>query len=164
MYEQDMRQMYVFQGLKESQLNQLKPMMELCHFHNEMVIFEQGQAANALYILLEGEVCIEYKPYDGPPLTVARILPGGVFGWSAALKREIYTSGAVAHAESSAYCITSQNLRQICEQDPETGGILIDRLASVIAKRLRNTHLEIFSILSEGMDLNCSNKRDVEND
>jgi CRP-like cAMP-binding protein len=164
MYEQDIEQMEVFQGLNTNQLNWIKPWMELCHFPDETLIFEQGQTANALYILLEGEVFIEYKPYDGPLLTVARILPGGVFGWSAALGRKQYTSAAVAHANSSAYCISRQNLHKICEQDPETGGILIDRLASVIAERLRNTHSEILSILSEGMDLNNSGKRNAENE
>jgi CRP-like cAMP-binding protein len=156
--------MEVFQGLNTSQLSQIKPWMELCHFPDGMIIFEQGQAANALYILLEGEVFIEYKPYDGPLLTVSRILPGGVFGWSAALGRKYYTSAAISHASSSAFCITRQNLHTICDQDPETGGILIDSLASVIAERLRNTHSEIISILSEGMDLNGNGKRNGEND
>ena len=164
MFEQYLDQMEVFKGLSGNQLGQIKPWMETCHFSSGIVIFKQGQTATSLFILLEGEVFVEYKPYDGPPLTVANILPGGVFGWSAALGRKNYTSAAIAHLNSSAYTLTRHNLHQICIQDPETGGILIDRLASVIAERLRNTHSEILSLLFEGLDLTGYDIRNVEND
>ncbi|OJX40875.1 MAG: hypothetical protein BGO78_12435 [Chloroflexi bacterium 44-23] len=72
-----------FQGLSDLELDQLKSMMEFCCLPVDMVLFEQETLANFIYILLEGEVGIEYKPYDGPPSIIARILPGNIFGWPA---------------------------------------------------------------------------------
>lgn len=157
MFRQDFAQLSIFSGLNDNQIGQLSPYMVECHFKRDQVIFEQGQRADHLYILLSGEVIVTYKPYDGPPLTVARIEPGGVFGWSAALGRDIYTSGAVAVQDSLAYRMRGSNLAVLCDEHRETGMILLDRLAGVIAERLRGTHTQVLGILSQGIDVdgNC---------
>ncbi|HSV86394.1 MAG TPA: cyclic nucleotide-binding domain-containing protein [Levilinea sp.] len=152
MFRQDLAQLSIFQGFAPGQLELLAPMLKYERFHSGEVIFEQGKAASHLFILLTGEVVVRYKPYDGPPLIVTRIRPGSVFGWSAALMREIYSSGAEAKVESEAFQISNCQLRQFCEQYPETGTLLLSRLAEVIAERLKDTHTQIVTILSDGMD------------
>ena len=149
MFRQDITHLQLFQGLNSQQLSLLEPILEICQFAQDQTIFEQGQQAEYLYILLRGEVVIRYKPYDGPPLTVAHILPSGVFGWSAAMAREVYTSCAVTVAASEAFRISSAQLRSLCECNPEAGQLLLDRLASMIAERLQHTHKQIMSILSQ---------------
>jgi len=130
-------------------------MLELCYFSPEQVIFEQGQRTEFLYILLRGKVEVRFKPYDGPPLTVTRIDPGGVFGWSTALNRDTYTSSAHAVEKCEAYRLSGTRLQSFCMQEPVTGKILLERLAGVIAERLNNTHAQILSILTQGLDSNC---------
>lgn len=153
MLMQELSHIAIFQGLDGSELEHIAPRLNLCYFEAGDVIFEQDQTAVNLYILLEGEVVISYKPYDGPPLTVARITPGGVFGWSAALRREKYTSAAISTAKVTAICMSSGELKNLCETNPRTGALLLDHLASAIAQRLNSTHSQILSILIQGMDL-----------
>lgn len=143
----------LFQGLSAEQLKVLESVFNPCDYAKGEVIFEQGQIATNLFILVSGEVVIRYKPYDGPALTVARIRPGGVFGWSAALGRDVYTSGAAAEENSKALGISGNELHRFCEKNPEVGMALLERLAGVIAARLRNTHSEILTILTKGMDM-----------
>lgn len=152
MLRQDDASISIFAGLDNNQINQLSHYLVECHFLKNQVIFEQGQPAENLYILVGGEVVIQYKPYDGPMLTVARIEPGGVFGWSSALRRDVYTSGAVAMCESSAIRIRGESLHVLRARHPDTGDILLERLASVIAERLRSTHTQILGILTQGLD------------
>lgn len=160
MFSQDYARLSIFTGLDGEQISQLSQFIDECQFPKDYVIFEQGQPANRLYILLSGEVFIRYKPYDGPPLLVARIEPGGVFGWSAALRRDIYTSGAEAVQESVAYCIRGENLNTLCAEYPQTGKIFLERLASVIVERLSSTHTQVLGILTQVMDEeNDSEKR-----
>jgi CRP/FNR family transcriptional regulator, cyclic AMP receptor protein len=153
MFRQQVSQLSIFQGFAPGQLEHLIPMLKLEHFRAGETIFEQGKAADHLFILISGEVVVRYKPYDGPSLTVARIHPGGVFGWSAAMMREIYSSGAEAAEDSDVYRISSCQLRRLCEMNPDTGSLLLNRLAGVIAERLKSTHTQIVTILTEGMDL-----------
>ncbi len=152
MFRQDYARLPIFAGLDSNQLSHLTPYMVECHFPKDTVIFEQGQPAEYLYILLTGEVLVRYKPYDGPPLNVARIEPGGVFGWSAALRRDVYTSGAIAIQESATYRLRGASLQNIHDKYPDTGQILLERLASVIAERLRSTHTQVLGMLTQGME------------
>ncbi len=165
MFRQDYAQLSIFAGLDGNQIGQLSHFIDECQFPKDYVIFEQGQPADHLYILLAGEVEIRYKPYDGPPLLVARIEPGGVFGWSAALRRDVYTSGAVSIRDSAACTIRGANLHLMRAQYPQTSIIFLERLASVIAERLRSTHTQILGMLTQGlnMDENCS-ERSTSND
>lgn len=149
----------LFDGLTADQLRNLDSLFLHCSFPSGTTIFNQGQPATNLFIITEGEVEILYKPYDGPPLTVARIQPGGVFGWSSALGRTMYTSSALASSDCSALCIPGTALHNFCERFPETGTLFLERLAGVIAARLNNTHTEILSILTRGMDLSDNNCR-----
>lgn len=153
MLKQELAHLAIFNNLQGDELDRIAPLLDLCFFQPDEVIFEQGQAAVHIYILLQGEVLISYKPYDGPALTVARILPGGVFGWSAALRRDVYTSAAIAVTKSEAICMSSQQLKTLCEKHPHTGALLLEHLADVIAQRLNSTHAQILSILTQGMDL-----------
>lgn len=159
MFRQDYHQFSVFAQLGDDQINQLSPFMAECQFPKDCVIFEQGLPADHLFILVSGEVMIRYKPYDGPALSVARIEPGGVFGWSAAIGRDIYTSGAIALQDSAAYRLRGCDLAAICAEYPETGKILLDSLASVIAERLQSTHTQILGILSQGISSNMNGTR-----
>lgn len=161
MFRQEYAQLAIFDGLTPDQIRLLSPFLEEVSFSSGATVFEQGQLADCIYILLEGEVVVRYKPYDGPALTVARVHSGGVFGWSAALGRSVYTSAAQAGADPvKAYRLRGESLQHLCDQDPQVGGIILERLASVIAERLRNTHTQILNMLSQGMDVNgkCARK------
>ncbi len=158
MFRQELSQVPIFRGLSEMQLDSLDPYIQLCHFAKGQVIFDQGQVAAFMYILRQGEVIIQYKPYDAPLLTVTRIEPGGVFGWSAALGREKYTSAAIADSDCDVYQLRGEGLSSICDQYPETGVVILGRLASVIAERLQCTHTQIMLMLSQGIHGDCERK------
>ena len=143
--------MPLFRGLSEEQIDQIEPLFQLCRFPKDQTIFLQGQTAHFFYTLLKGEVEIRYKPYDAPPLTVARLMPGSVFGWSSVLGRDTYTSAAITLLRSEVYCANYNDLKKMYHQHPETGDILLERLASVIAERIRSTHNKVLSLLKEGM-------------
>jgi CRP-like cAMP-binding protein len=151
MFQQQYTQLPFFKGLSKEQFAQIEPLFQLCRFQQDHTIFQQGQNAQFFYILLEGEVEIRYKPYDGPSLTIAHLKPGNVFGWSAVLGRDTYTSAAISLLRCDVYCASCNDLRKLYRKYPETGDILLSRLASVIAERIRSTHNKVLSLLKEGM-------------
>lgn len=151
MLRQELARLPLFEGLSDEQLERFAALLELVPLKAEKRVFDQGQAAEHLYILLEGEVLIQYKPYDGDEITIARVMPGGVFGWSAALGRPFYTSSVVAVRDGKAYRLRAEKLQKLCDQCPETGAILLRKLAEVIARRVQVTHEQVFGILNQGM-------------
>jgi CRP-like cAMP-binding protein len=154
--KKDFKKLSLFEGLTDEQLEQINPLLNLRYFSKGETIFSQGDAAEKLFILIKGNIKIVFKPYDGPPLTVATITPGGIFGWSAALGREEYSSAAFSTSNSEVFYILGKKLQSICDLNNDTGIIFLERLAGVIAQRLKSTHSEILNLLMQRT--NCVEK------
>jgi len=151
MYSDLFKDLSLFKDFNTAQCNVVRPLFLPRHEPAGTVIFEQGDPAQYLYIVVEGEINIRFKPDDGPAIIVARVRREGVVGWSAALGSPAYTSAAICTTECQMLRVSSQDLRQLCEQDPETATLLLERLAAVIAERLRNTHHHIIALLEQGL-------------
>jgi CRP-like cAMP-binding protein len=140
-----------FRGLSPQQLELLRAVFVSCEYPINKKLFAQGDAAEYLFIVTMGEVVVNFKPDDAPPLTVARVHPGEIVGWSAALGSKSYTSTAIALTDAQLLRVRGEDLRQLCEQYPETGDVILDRLANIIAERLRNTHPQVRAMLQTGL-------------
>ncbi|MFO3797951.1 MAG: cyclic nucleotide-binding domain-containing protein [Anaerolineales bacterium] len=143
----------LFDGLKEHQLRLLESLFEAYHCLPETVIFQQGEPAEFLYLLLEGEVAIRYKPYDGETITITQVRPGGVFGWSAVVGSASYTSGAVALNECHALRVRGRDLVKLSRQYPDLGETMLSRLADLVASRWQNAQSQVRSLLHKGLNL-----------
>jgi CRP-like cAMP-binding protein len=141
-----------FKNLSKEDVELLSKKFSPVSFPADTVIFSQGDHAKHLYILLSGQVSIRFKPHDGEIIPVSDISPGDVFGWSAALGRDVYTSCAVTTSDSEALSIQGKDLRDLCKTHPETGVLILERLAAVIAERLKNTHQKVVELLWQGVN------------
>jgi len=140
------------EGFTSAQIDIMRPLIEDVDFEKNQVIFNQGDQADYLYFVLDGTVSIRFNPEDGPVLSVAEVDQGDVFGWSAALGSECYTSGAVCTESGTFIRIQGEDLKNLCQQFPETGILILNRLAGVIAQRLRGTHEKVVELLHRGLN------------
>jgi CRP-like cAMP-binding protein len=154
MLAQDLSFVSFFRNLTSEQLAQIVPLIEPCRFSKDDFIFEQGELAESLFIVVQGEVNIRYKAYDGPEMSVARVGPGGIFGWSAALGREYYTSSAICMEDSQIFRISGRSMRHMCDENPETGVVLLERLAMGISGRETHKQNQVVTMLSQIADQN----------
>ncbi len=139
-----------FQGMSPAQLSVLRPFFELCDCPPAMALFSQGSPAIYLYIVVAGEVLIEFKPYDAPSMVIARVKPGGIFGWSAALGNQAYTSGATTTTYTQVLRVMGEDLHGLCENHQDIADIILQRLADVIAER-HNVHPQVKALLETGL-------------
>ena len=141
-------QLAIFDGMDESQLALLKKYCVMCECTNDDVIFSQGESAEYLYIVVNGEVSIEFKPDDGPALVVSRIKEGGVFGWSAAFGSGFYTSDS-----AKLLRMRGSDLKMLREKHPETGILILERLAAVVVRRMETSgdHSQVVAFLEHGL-------------
>ncbi len=146
-----------FKGLSAMDLEALAPYFTPSRYVAGTVIFEQGDKAESVYLVASGEVTIRYKPADAPPMIVTRVQPGGIFGWSAAMGNQAYTSAAVCSLDSEVLIIRGEELRRLCDKNPRIGSVLLERLSLVVAERRQNLQGDVSSILADGMrHANCS--------
>ena len=142
----------LIEGFTEDQINLLRPLIDDVIIETDQVIFDQGDRANFLYFVLEGKVSIRFNPEDGPVLSVAELDEGDVFGWSSALGSEYYTSSAICTDGGIFIRMEGEELKNLCQEHPETGILILNRLAGVIAQRLRGTHEKVVELLHQGLN------------
>jgi CRP-like cAMP-binding protein len=146
-----LEQLPLFEGINPAQRALLRQIFMPVDCYAGTMLFEQGDPAEYLYLVVVGEVVVNFKPDDGPAITVARVQPGGVVGWSAALGSRLYTSRAECAAYTQMLRVRGTDLRRLCEQNPEIGLMILDRLATVIAERLSSTHKQVVALLELGL-------------
>jgi CRP/FNR family transcriptional regulator, cyclic AMP receptor protein len=140
-----------FTGFSPAEIMLLAPLFAPQTWVAGTIVFEQGDYAEYLYLLVSGELTIRYKPEDGPVMNLTHIQPGGIFGWSAAMGNPTYTSGAVCTLDSEVLRIRGMDLRMLCEKHPELGKVILNRLSSIIAERQHGQQGRVNSMLANGM-------------
>lgn len=143
--------LFLFRDLPSEQLSLLQPLFIPCEFEAGAVLFEQGDPAENLFAVVSGEVVVNFKPDDGPIIVVARVQPGSIVGWSAAIGSRRYTSSGMCTASTQLLRVRGDDLRRLCLQHPDTGAAFLDKLATVIAERLHSTHDLVLSLLQLGL-------------
>jgi CRP-like cAMP-binding protein len=150
----------LFQGIDDRVLQLLEPLFEPYSCLAETVIFEQGEPAHYLYLLLQGSVEILYKPYDGPLLTVTNLAQGGIIGWSAVVGNSAYTSGAVCREDCQAIRMSSRDLHKLCAKEPEAGRVILNLLAESVSPRWQDAQSQIQVLLNNTVSAKqCANSR-----
>lgn len=148
---QELMHFTLFRELSAADLELIAPLFSARMFEAGAVIFEQGERADRLYLLARGEVVLRYKPYDGEPINLNHVRPGGVFGWSAVLGNETYSSSVICQEDCEVLYIYDTYLRSLLANHPRTGRVLLDVLARAVSSRWVNARSQIQSMLKHGI-------------
>jgi CRP-like cAMP-binding protein/Fe-S cluster biogenesis protein NfuA len=154
-----LKELSFFEGLSKEDLEHLSPYFSYQSFKAGQLIFCQDEFAEFLYLIIEGIAIIKFKPDDGPPMKVAQIQPGGVFGWSAAMGNVTYTSGAECIEDCNTLKMRGSDIRKLSKKYPDLGQAILDRLAYVIAERWQNRQSKVISLLSQSLDKHEAGKK-----
>jgi CRP-like cAMP-binding protein len=146
-----LKQFPLFDGFSEEQMEYLRPLFISSECHAGTVLFEQNEPATYFYLVVSGEVAINFKPEDGENIVIARIKPGGMIGWSAVIGRRNYTSAAICTEYTKLLRVRGADLQKLSVEHPETGNQFVDRMADVVAQRLDSDHPQVLQLLENGL-------------
>jgi CRP-like cAMP-binding protein len=141
----------IFKKLDIKAMELLQPLFESYHCPVGTSVLKQGTPAEFLYLIVDGKVEISYKPYDGNAITVTHVQKGGLFGWSAVVGSDTYTSSATAIETLEALRVRGRDLRQFCMDNPEIGKDVLERLAKAVSSRWQDANTQVKSILEQGL-------------
>ena len=142
----------MFKDVDNEYIALLQPLFERVAYPANTTVIEQGAPAEFLYLIESGTVEIFYKPYDGEIITITHVEENGLFGWSALIGSTKYSSSGLAIEELSALRIKGSDLRKLCQENPQAGTVILDRLASAVSSRWQNAHEQVRSILEKGLN------------
>jgi CRP-like cAMP-binding protein len=149
-----------FRGLTSEQLNLIVPLFVRFSVPAGTAIFKQGDKALHLFLIVNGAVTIQYKPYDGPMITLSHLESGEIFGWSSVIGGQTYTSDAISTTEVEALRVRGSDLVRLCAEHPKAGYAILDKLAEAVSPRWTYARQQIQSILTNSVELeNTDSKR-----
>ena len=103
-------------------------------FPENRIIFNRGEPAENLYILVQG--CVDLFISEGGTIHFTVDEPGEIFGWSALVDPNIYTASAQCYENTSVIVIDSTRLEHVFDKFPKEAYKVMKRLAGVVGQRL----------------------------
>jgi len=135
-----------FAAAQDDGLRTLAMMSDEVSVPADTVMYREGDKADKLYILVDGEVDIQYTLGSGELRTVDTLVPGELLMWSALV--EPYKSTAVVTTRQPAklIAIDAEKLRAYCQQDHRVAYEMLLQLTKMLATRLEGARIQLATI------------------
>lgn len=124
-------------------LDELEKCCEIKTFKANEIIYREHENSGHLFIVLSGQVDVQYLLKDGRRKTLDTCLKGDHLLWSAVIEPHETNSIGICRAEADLLSIDGQKVLAICEKDPAFGYRLMSLIASVIRRRLQMARSQI---------------------
>jgi CRP/FNR family cyclic AMP-dependent transcriptional regulator len=136
----------LFYGLDHKVMSKIADICSEEQYADGTVIFEEGKAADHLYILEEGiaDLLIGKDTFIYSLTEMSEI-----FGWSSLVESAKYTATAVCITDVKALKIPTRTLQRIFDENPEVGNVVFRRLAGIFNKRLTKTYQKFLAALEK---------------
>jgi SulP family sulfate permease len=130
----------LLQGLDAAQRDTLAALMPQRRLAAGEPLFQQGDAADGLYVLTRGSISIFSRPdASGRTQRYLSISPGMIFGETAMLDGAGRSAGAVADTEATLHALSQHDLDRLAMQQPELALRLYRNIAVHLSQRFRST-------------------------
>jgi CRP-like cAMP-binding protein len=127
----------LFEGLDESQLNDLLAYSTVESFPEGRIVFHQEAEATHLYILIQGVVDLSVKAQEEIGFLTSQIQKeGAIFGIPSLIEPFRYNVTAKCILPSKVLSIESHYLRKKMEEDPKMGMQMMKKLTLIYYNRL----------------------------
>ena len=134
----------IFLGLDNDELQQIVNLPSCLErtYQPQEVIFNAGQDAEHLYILVEGQVDLiagASAPHSKSvsPTLITIIGKGSIFGWPALVPPHIFSLTAITKTPAQILTIGGSDIRNLFKAHPNIGYEVTQSLLQVIASRFR---------------------------
>jgi CRP/FNR family transcriptional regulator len=143
----DVKEADLFKGLNVKKLQQLSKHFVEKSFQSGEVIFSQGEPAQKLYILIEGEIILGIKAKGQIDITAySADKKGEVFGLPCLIKPYQNNVSATCSKKTKVLCIQSEILRKWMKNNSTVGLEIMDKVAETYLNRLNSTRAMITNL------------------
>lgn len=136
---EDLREVPILSELAEEELKLVAPYWQYLILEAGEIIFSEGDPADAIYYVLDGELII-YKNNEGAiPLELAHVTKHQFFGEQAVLENSVRSGTLQASQPSRLLVLSKQGFYEIIEKHMHIGVILLKGIARYLSLQLRKT-------------------------
>lgn len=144
-----------FNFLDHDQLRQIAMLTDEVTAEAGDTLFEIGHPADALYLLMDGEVDLHYVVVDElktgkrQDYLVGSINPGEILGISTLIEPKTLTATAVVTQPSRLLRLDGEQLQQLMEKDTSLAYTLQRKISRATMDRLHSTRIELLAATAE---------------
>ena len=142
-----LRKSDLFEGLSDDELAAIAKMSREETYEVGAIVFREGEVAKNLYIVREGRVAILIDIGRGKQTVIDTICRNGSFGWSAMVPPYLLTGTAKTMERTRVIIITGRELRELCRMSCGTCYTIMEKLATIISVRLKDTRLQLINLM-----------------
>ena len=146
MVSQELLRRYTFFALlDEAQRKAIAQISDEIHCDAGTKFFEEGESADALYLLLTGSVDLYFNllTEEHKEAPIGEVNPGEPFAISALIPPHILQHSARAGKACRALKINALALRALCDNDARMGYILMRHVTKAAMERLHFTRIQL---------------------
>lgn len=144
--ESALQQLEFCRDMDQADLASLASIATWKEFARGDVLFREGEAAEEVYLIVQGEVGLSvFRPQVGHR-HLASIKAGEIVGWSPMLGRQRMSDTARALAPTQTIVVRGGELIQLCYDHPAFGCKFMHRTAQTVAERLSATRLQMLEL------------------
>ena len=107
------------------------------------IIYREHEDSRYLYIVISGQVDIQYLLKDGRRKTLDNCMPGDYLLWSSLIGPNQTNSIGISRTTSELLQIDGRRLLEICEKNTDFGYKMMSLIASVMRRRLQAARYQL---------------------
>lgn len=133
----------LFQGLTQSQLQKIAAVAKERSFEGSSHIFKEGDPGTAMYIIVSGKVRISKQVPGIGEEALAILDKGQYFGEMALIEEGPRSADAIAHIGCTLYELSREKLDEVMFTDKELAYVVLWTFVRTLSERLRETNDKI---------------------
>ena len=138
----------LFEALEEPQLNTLLLQASVESFPEGETIFNQGEKAVRLYVLVEGAVDLTIKTGEKIDFMTSKIeKEGAVFGMPSLIEPFRFNVTAICLKPSKVLVLDADHIKKTIQEDPKMGMEIMKKLASIYFNRLNDLRSGVSNLM-----------------
>ncbi|MDR0393017.1 MAG: cyclic nucleotide-binding domain-containing protein [Puniceicoccales bacterium] len=142
----ELTQVPILEELSQEELKIVAPYWHYLDLPPSEILFSEGDSADALYYVLEGELIIYKGNNSAIPFEISRVVANQFFGEQAVLDNTVRSGTLQAATTTRLLVLKKDDFYEIIEKYQYIGVILLKGLARYLSLQLRKTTGQFLAI------------------
>lgn len=152
----DLKRAVILEGISDTDLAVLASHGRFAIFNSGDTIMQEGENADSMFIFIDGEVEVSKnltlklssKDFGQVEKSMNRLKASvaWVFGEMSLFQTEPRSATVTAITECQLFEIHRDEFKKFCKEKPETGIIILERIASILSSRLRKSNEDVLKL------------------
>lgn len=144
----------LFNGLLPEELEQIEKLCEVRNIEKGTQLFEAGNSADYLFVVLEGQIELRFKViYFNASIEIPleNKSRGEAFGWSALIEPYTYTLSAFAAKDCRLLQLRGRDIERLCAENSHLGYVVMSNIAKLIGKQFSALEKALVAEIQQGL-------------